>query len=213
MDNPATTLTQFFSLKELPNERFSEITKSKEFSSIKKRISDELKGIPVPDGFFELMLKQLSDLLNIDIRAILVSAWSQSGEFLEYLNTEKYHPDETILLPLTEHTVTSEHFPILRPSINNITLGEIKFDINLELMLKGAVVKIQDGKIIEFTIGSCKGKGAVKHEDFAILEKATEQLIMPGLIELGEGIPIKNTIEEVHNIMDTITQNLSKSNE
>ena len=199
MDKTSATLNQFFSFKELSKERISEIAKSKEFSSLREKISKELKGLPVPDAFFEQMIKQVSELLNIDVGTILGSAWSKYEEFLEYRDQEKYPPEEIVLVPLAEHTIISEHAPCLRPQINKVSLGEIKFDISLELALKGVILKIQNGKIMEATLGSCEGKGSVKHGDFSILERQTEPFSVPGSLSLGEGLAIPGPREDESN--------------
>ena len=47
-----------------------------------------------------------------------------------------------------------------------------------------------DGKIKEVITGTCKGKGTLKCEDLVILEKKIESIPWPGLITLGEGVPI-----------------------
>ncbi|UCE06852.1 MAG: hypothetical protein JSW07_02085 [bacterium] len=201
-----TTLKKFFSLEELSNSRFAELEKSKEFKSIRGKISKKLKGMPVPKDFFKLMLNQVSDLLNIDMRAILVNAWTKSGKFFEYSDMEKYPADETFYVPLAEHTITSEHKPSLKPVINNISLGEIVFTIILELTLKGAVLKIRDGRIIEVFLDAGKGKGAIKYGDFSILEKEIEELKLPGSIRLGKGIPINEQVGDVYHIIDEIIE-------
>ena len=203
MEKPKNALSDFFPVKEFAEDHLFELAQSKDFKSLKENISKDVKGLPA--GFFELMIKQVSDLLHIEIGAILVKAWSEYEEFLEYRDKEKHPPDETSLVSLVEHTIKSEHVPSLKPVINNISLGEIKFGITLELTLKGAVLKIQDGKIMEASIGGCEGKGTVKYRDFTLLERGSGTLVLPS-IDLGEGVPIKGPGEIVRNIVDGVTK-------
>lgn len=205
------TLKHFFSIEHLTKERLSEIARSKEFHPIREKMKKAMKGVPVPAAFLEQMLKQLSDLLHIDIRAILVSAWSKSDEFLDYIDPDKYPPDEKILVPLVEHTITSEHSPSLKSFINQIPIGEIKFHVDLELVLKGVILKIQNGKIMEVTVGSCDGKGEVKVGDEILLERESSPWELPGSIDLGDGIPIQEKAHEFHSIISKII-NIAEAN-
>lgn len=202
--NNAPTLNQFFAIKDLPKKKLSEIVKSKEFNPIKKEMSKELKGIPIPEKFFEEILKQLSDLLDIDIRAILLSVWGKSEEFQKYLDAHNYPPDETVLVPLAEHTITSEHNPSLKSFIDKVPIGNMTFHINVELTLKGVIAKIQNGKLWGGSIGSCSGKGAITFGNEHILEKESQPISMPGSIDLSDGIPIHDTAEDLHSILSKI---------
>jgi hypothetical protein len=193
----ATTLDQLFSFEESTRDQLSAVVKSEEFEPIKKRISRQLKGAPLPEGFFEHMMKQVHELLDIDLRAILVRAWVGSEALLNYVAPEKTSTDETLLLRLAEHTVTSQHAPSLKPSLNNVPLGEIKFKILLELTLKGVILKVRNGRIMEFTIGSCEGKGDLRVGDFSLIEKEFEPVALQGSVDLGEGIPIQQDVEEI----------------
>lgn len=206
MEEIHTTLNHFFSLKNLSKEQLSEIISSDQFLPIKEKMSKELKGIPIPHSFFEQMIEQLSELLHIDVRAILVSVWSKSEEFKKYLDGEEYSPEEILLLPLAEHSITSEHTPALKPFLDKIPLGEIKFHVYLELELKGAVVKIQNGKLMGGTIGTCEGKGSITCGDVHLLEKDTQPWSLPGSIELSDGIPIQGAVSDLNSILSKILE-------
>jgi len=97
---------------------------------------------------------------------------------------------------LADHTIISEHTPSLQIQINEISLGEVQFNINLELTLKGVILKIQNGKIMEATVGSCEGKGSVSYGDFSILEKETEPIALPLTVDFGEGLSIGGSREK-----------------
>ena len=211
MNTNTTTLNHFFSVKDLTSDKLSEIVKSEKFQSIKEKMAKEFKGIPVPENFFEEMLKHLNDLLNIDVRSILVGVWAKSDEFLLYIDPEQYPPDETILVPLAEHTLTSEHHPSLKSFVNKIPIGEITLHINLELTLKGVIVKIQNGKVIGAAIGSCTGKGSITYGDMHLIEKESQPWELPGSIELSEGIPIHEKLADFNSILSKII-NLTEAN-
>lgn len=206
MTKSLTSLNQFFVIDDLSKKQVSQLTQSRGFEAIKQKWSKKLKGVPVSKGLVEQLVRPLSDLLNVDLRAILVSAWSQSNELAKFLDPEKYPPGETQIVSLTEHTLTSTHQPVLKPYINKVALGQIKFNVLLELTLKGANLKIQDGKIMEATLGSCQGHGSVKYEDYALIEKELQELTLPGTIKLGDGIPLKHPLKDVHQFVSNLKE-------
>jgi hypothetical protein len=60
----------------------------------------------------------------------------------------------------------------------------------LKLKLKGAMLDIRDGKIIEILTGSCTGSGSIQYAGITILEKKTAPYTLPATLNLGEGITI-----------------------
>lgn len=206
MEKSQTTLNHFFSTEKTIESKLEEMEKSEQFEALKKNMSKALKGVRLPAGFYKLIIKQVSELLNIDIGELLARGWSKYGEFLPFLDKEKYPPGKPAFVPLVQHTLISEHFPSLKPYLNNIALGEIKFTVHLELLLKGAVLKIDDGKIMEARPGSCQGKGNVQYQGFTILEAKSQAVEFPGSISFGEGVLIIKPGEEMSKMMDEITR-------
>jgi len=191
MNNAQISLKNFFTFqeKDLSQTGLSSIELSNTFTSLKERILKEAKEIRWPVTFNEI-IKKVEDLLNVGINDIMVTAWNKYRILLKYTDKEKYSPNETFLVPLSEHTIKSEHKPYIEILINDKSVGKIDFNINISLTLKGIILKIRDGKIQEIQTGSCKGKGTIKCYDFVIMEKETESFSLPGSINLGEGVPI-----------------------
>lgn len=201
MATEARTLEQIFGTEELSKQRLAALVGGKELEPIRKKMTKELKGLPVPDGFFDLMLGKVRDLLKVDLVAILVNAWVGSETFRSFVDQQTVADDETLLVRLAEHTITSEHTPSLKPSINNVPLGEIKFHLLIDLALKGVVLSIQDGRLIEFTIGSCEGRGSLKCANVTIVDKEFEPVGLTGSVDLGDGIPLGLGGEEVAELL------------
>ena len=191
MNTVPLTLSQFFSLKdkELSPDRLSAIESGEQVSAVKGLVLKQTKGVGwgvIKDEIF----KKLGDLLEISIPDILVAAWNKYEILLKYLDREKYPPNESFLVPLAEHCITSEHHPYVEILVNDQPVGKIGFDIKVALTLEGIILKIQDGKIKEIFTGTCKGKGTISCDNIVILEKKTESVPLPGSIDLGQGIPI-----------------------
>lgn len=191
MNNSEITLNKIFSFneKDLPQRILSEIESNEKLSLLKESVSKEVKEIKWATTFNEI-IKKIKDLLNISIPDIMVKAWNKYGFLQEYLDKEKYPSDETILVPLSEHTIKSEHHPFVEILINDKSIGKIEFNINIVLTIKGIILKIQNGKIKELITGSCEGKGNVKYENLIILERDIESISLPNSIDFGKGISI-----------------------
>ena len=72
----------------------------------------------------------------------------------------------------------------------------IPFKISLTLTLEGVVLKIRNGKILEFQIGACKGSGSMSCAGVTFLDFEEKQYALPGSIDFDEGIPILDLFEE-----------------
>lgn len=189
MSNQHTTLNEFFSLKEVKKDQLSEIESKSKVATLKERIKEKAKEIDWPAAF-EAIIKKAEDLLDIEIPDIMIGAWKKYAELAKYTDAEEYPPDETYLVPLAEHTITSNHKPHIDILVNDHKLGSINFSIDLSLALKGFVLKIQAAKITEILTGSCQAKGSLKCEDFTLLEKQSEPLSLPVSIILKTPISI-----------------------
>lgn len=191
MENKEITLCDFFSFTEkgLSKKRLLAMESTVGISKIKKALQEKAREIKWPMAFDEIS-KKIDELLNIDLAYIMVRAWNKYRILLKYRDREKYPPTETLLVPLAEHTIRSQHHPYIEILINDTQVGKIVFNINISLSLKGIILKIQDGRIKGIRTGTCKGKGRVKLEDIVILERETESITLPGSIDFAEGVII-----------------------
>jgi|WetSurMetagenome_2_1015567.scaffolds.fasta_scaffold64830_2 hypothetical protein len=191
MNNQDESLFRFLagSEKDFPLSKISSLEAISSLSSLKKFLLEEASAISWPLVVSEIMGKS-RDLLNIDIHEIIAAAWSKYRLLAKYADRAKYPPDETFLVPLSEHTIKSEHKPYIEVIVNDKTSGRIDFAVSVSLSLKGFIAKIQGGKIMGIKTGECKCKGSVTCEGLMLLERETASFEMPGSIDLGDGIPI-----------------------
>jgi len=201
-----TRLSHFFGFDTISKETVAEIAGTKEFKALKAKLRKELPAVTLTESFFEMLITQLSELLNIDVRTILLNTWNKSSDILQYTDSQKYPPDEIFMLPLAQHTITSEHQPSLQLTLNKAPVGEIQLDIKLELTIKGGILKIQNKRIMAFSVGTCQGKGSVRYGELALLERKSGAFTLPGTFALGAGIALNDTAANVHAIVDTIAK-------
>ncbi|MFB3057724.1 MAG: hypothetical protein ACE1ZQ_11260 [Ignavibacteriaceae bacterium] len=197
------TLNDFFSTDQVIDEQLDKLEKSEHFTTLKEKV---FKTVRLPAGIYKLLIRQVSDLLNINILEILAGGWGKYSEFLEYLDKEKYPPDETVFVPLIEHKLISKHSPSLQLVINEKSLGKIEFDVNLEFLLKGAILKIRDGKIMGVKFGTVEGKGDVQYDGFKLFEAKSHPIGLPVNIDLNPGIPIIDPGEGASKMIDEVVQ-------
>lgn len=191
MNNSNITINEFLGLKgkKLPKSQLSAIESSDKIIKVRDNILKKVKSVQWAATFKELVQK-IEDILSISIVDIMIMAWDKSKVLLKYLDNTKYHPEDTILVSLAEHTIKSEHHPYIEMVLNGKSVGSINFDIDIEIVLEGATLKIQNGKIKEIMTGSCKGKGSIMCEGYEIVEKEMKSISLPGTIDLGDGIAI-----------------------
>ncbi len=185
--------------------------KSDGFKAVKKNISKEMKSITLPEVFFAKMIRKVDDLLKIDVYTILLSTWLKSEELSTYLNKKNTSTEDVLIIPLADHAIKSVHAPSMKPLINDTAIGEIKFDVYIEFLVKGAILEIQNQKIKDLTIGVCEAKGSVGYDNFIFVEKEGEIPIQTNSINFGEGIPINEPVNKIHDSMEVILENQQKA--
>ncbi|MFZ4664924.1 MAG: hypothetical protein ACOYME_00680 [Prochlorotrichaceae cyanobacterium] len=198
------TLAQVFDVSKIDKTKLNEITKKKISPEVDAADPDAEPAAPPIPGFLQdqmvgMMVSKLGEILGeVDVVGdILGSAWGKAPEILEYLSPD-CPPDETYLVPLIEHEITSEHSPAVEPKFKQQSLGEFIFDIALSLMVEGAILEIRAGRIRKIHIGSCTGTGGMGHQGIQLLE-FPEQVIeaIKGAITLaGEGLKIGGKTDE-----------------
>ncbi len=134
--------------------------------------------------------EQIGKLSDIGLDDILLRAWAKYRHLRQYRDAEKYPPDETILVPLAEHSVTSTHKPYVEILVGERRVGRITFEIQLKLDLEGVVLKVRDGKIWEVKSGRCRGEGRITVGAATLIEKETPLIDLPGVIKVPKGFEI-----------------------
>ena len=190
MESPPT-LAGFFSLEERPltSERLPPAEKHAKLAEVRDKIGKAAPGLAWGVASAEI-LRSVADLLKISFTDIMVATWNKYHVLKKYKDRTKYPPDQVSLVPLAEHTITSEHHPYVDILVGEQSVARLDFTVKVALALKGFILKIRDAKIIEIHSGNLKGKGSLACEDFVLLEEETESFPLPATISLGEGIPI-----------------------
>ncbi len=191
MNHPSNSLNQVFNGHEDSGfyKNLGRSLEAEEFSSIRQNFTGKPSSMAWP-GLSKEISSKAGDLLSVSIPDILIRAWNKAGILNKYINKEKYDPEEVFLIEFKEHEISSKHKPYLDLEVNNKSIGRINFEIDLSIVVQGAILKIQDAKIKQIRTGSLKVSGAIICEGLEITKKESKQIKLPGKIDLGEGIPI-----------------------
>lgn len=189
MDSADLSLNEFFFPKgEMSQEEWAKADSNSTVDALRKKFPKDTRvKWTVASG---TVSKKLSDILDIKLMNIIETGWKKYAELLKYTDREKYPPDSVLLVSLAEHTLKSEHKPSIEILVNGEVCGKIDFDVAVSLTLSGMILRVQDGRITGIISGTCKGEGTLKCEDTLIVKKSLDTITLPGIIDLGLGVPI-----------------------
>ena len=123
--------------------------------------------------------EKLKDALDVDIDQILLSAWSQHKGLIDDLDKSRQARDETILVPLADHTIRSTHHPAVEVLIHDRRVAAFKFNANLVMRIQGVVLRLQAGKVVGIESGTWQGVGQLKCGPVTLVEHETKEFRLP----------------------------------
>jgi hypothetical protein len=171
------TLREVF---ELP-EKGEEEPDNERWQAIEERISQEIKGIKWSAAMSDLVPK-ICDLLEIKVDGVLLSAWKKAAEIKTLLEKSRQTPEQTTYVELAEHSINSEHKPSIDVKLRGAKVKSVALLVQLGFKLRGFVLKIKNGAIIEMQAGQCEVKGTVKFSGLTIAEKKLAPIKLPFII-------------------------------
>jgi hypothetical protein len=182
------TLKEFFLYrqKDLSTQALKQVEETRKYSALKEKLGQATRSLHWP-GAFDLTMKSLGKLLEeTGLYDIIANAWRENEEFGEFSDPEQHPPDETILVPLADHTIRSEHHPYLEIMLDQKVLGRIDVKIELTLNAKGFILEINRGELQSVQTGTLNGEGRVFCEGIQLLRRDTGEVQLPGKIDCSE---------------------------
>ena len=122
---------------------------------------------------------KLKDALDVSINKILLSAWSQHRDLVNDLERSRGLKDETILVPLADHTIRSTHHPSVEVMVNDRRVAAFKFNANLMMRIQKAVLKVEAGEVVGVESGAWNGIGQLKCGPVTLVEHETKEFALP----------------------------------
>lgn len=128
--------------------------------------------------------QRLAELLDISLIEVVLRGWKKYAMVRKYTGPDAPSTDEMVLIPLSEHTIRSEHKPHIEILRGGKEVARITFPVILELCLDGFALKIRNQRIEEIQTGKLLASGTLKCEGVAIVEKKLQPIELPGSIRL-----------------------------
>jgi hypothetical protein len=191
MSDSDVTLKSILSIEatDLPPAIAAALESTDALSVVKKQILDDVAELKF-DSILGVIVDKIAGMLDMSLSEIMVTAWKKYELLAGCLDEDKYSADESILVTLTRHSLTSEHHPSIEILANDQEIGKLTFSIKLSLHVRGAVLKIQDKKVREIRHGEVSGDGSFKCGDYEIASREFDPKTIPGSISLNPGIDI-----------------------
>ena len=132
----------------------------------------------------------IPDLLEVDLASVLSGAWKTDAELGRFADTQRYPPEETVIVELTTHVVTSRHRPHLEVLLDDEPCGRLDFEVEVAVRVDGAVLTIRDGNILKATTDACAASGRITCEGQTLAERESVPLQLPGAFVFDQPIRI-----------------------
>jgi hypothetical protein len=173
MNYEEVSVSYFFTNREIIDKQVTAFETSEKFAILRNTIIQK-KPQMLWSSVSNEIAKKVPELLDIKLKDILVGAWKKYQQVEQCLEQGTDNPDETFLVPLVKHNIVSEHNPKIEIRIDEVYIGQIDFEILLELELNGIILKIKGSKIEGIKAGSCKCKGSLASEGVVLFQDSTE---------------------------------------
>jgi hypothetical protein len=156
---------------------------SEEAAEIKTALAKAVPGLPL-GPIVEGVSKGLQDALDVPISSVLGGAWNRARELRAAILQTRDSDKTAVLVPLLDHTITSEHRPYVDVVLNGTALARLVFPLKLSLQVEGAVLRVAKGRMTDVMAGQLKVKATLKFAEFVLFEKALSPIPIPGALAL-----------------------------
>ena len=133
------------------------------------------------------LVKILSDL---DVFDLGVRAWTTLRDLQKYRDKAEFPAAVSSVVTLTKHSLKSSHQPAIELLMNGKPLVTLRLDLEFAAVFDGLALTIQDGCIRKIAPGRCHGEVSLAYKKKSLWREATDNLSLPGVLDLGEGVAI-----------------------
>lgn len=169
MNYDEITLNHLFRHPELHINMFSEVELKDQVVHLKKEINKKEPQLKWQKVLEEIIATSIK-ILDSKLKDILESGWQEYNDVQKFLDGVEFSDDETFMVPLFNHTITSVHHPKIEIRLSEIYLGAIDFELQLQLVLSGVILLISQHKVQSVKSGKCVASGVFLCEGVVIFE-------------------------------------------
>jgi len=165
---------------------FEKVADSRPVAEVREALARHAPSIPWASTQREVE-KKIVEALHVDVGQLLIGTWLRSALLVKYLDSSRYPATETILAHLSEHTVKTTLKPSIGIYVGEMLVTSVPVEALLSLTVKGFILTIRDGQVLQMTTGTCQAKGRVTVAGVVLVEKAAKAIELPGVVRFGEG--------------------------
>lgn len=133
-------------------------------------------------------------LLDLDLGGLVVAGWRKHADLRAAARRTAAAPGSAEVVELATHRVTSTHTPSVDLLVDGARVTTLHFELGVEFLVKALVGTVRDRRLVAFRVGSCDVTATLALEGSRLLTRR-EQLQLPLVIRLGEGIPLLGPVD------------------
>jgi hypothetical protein len=207
------TLVQFFRLEDRRVEQNCvEKLAAGGASAILRGLIERTPGLPL-DAAAGSIVRALRSALDTPLTHILAGGWSKRLDLIAFCDRSKYPPDRVIDYALVgTDKIDYTYEPHVQLIANGVDLEPtLGFEINVKLLIRGAVLRIQDAHIVGAHVGSVQGKGSVSCAGAVLAAPASEEVTFPAELAFDPPLAITRPFAEPSPPSEPAAPNLSQA--
>ena len=133
---------------------------------------------------------ELNKTLDTDVFEMLSQAWLKLKQVCDCADPTLHTEQETCVVPLRDIEITSVNTPLLHAAVAGVKLPDLR--LTLELVAKFAAIDlvIRGARIRALRPGAASAVVKLKYGSIKLAEKSTPKWVLPGQVDLGEGLAI-----------------------
>lgn len=160
-------------------------------SDLAKQKDRILAEVAVPwEPLREKLVEQIVKMLDLKLLDFCLAVWRKEQELRPFADPKQHPPDEVNHVNLLEHEIVSEHHPTLDISLGGKRIKKLECDLNFTLSIRGCILTIKGGKIIEVAPGECACEAKLNFKDIPLLAAKTKDESLGKSVPLAEPVTI-----------------------
>lgn len=142
------------------------------------------------------VVERIGEAFRTPLYMVLAAAWRRHPGCRAFCDPAEHPPGEVNTMEMLEHTLGWECEPAIEVVADGLDavgldrLAELSFEIEVETVVKGGLLTIQDARFIKLEAAELELAALLRLEGFTIARYAVP-LRMPGALRFGDdGVPI-----------------------
>ena len=128
-------------------------------------------------------------VLDVDLIGFLVSGWQKHHEVIAAARRTMAAPGSIELVDLATHQITATQRPAVNLLVDNNRVATVELGVSVVFDITALVAGIRGGRLVAVHSGHCEVTATLAIEDTKVISRQVH-LELPGIIPLGQGIPL-----------------------